>query len=152
MSLFSFRKRNHLLEEAARVQTFLDQFGPPTNGERRIARIGDNGEHMYVRNFPLPDGFEPDYIDLMVLLDDYPARPPIGLYVLHKQNAALIRQLSGRFNAFQDSAYHSAPAIRDFTWICYHYANNSWRFREGNPAQGDNTAKFLAGFFAELSK
>ena len=89
---------------------------------------------------------------LHVLLDDFPARPPIGIYVLHRQNAALIEQLSGRFNAFRDKAYHDAPPIRNFTWICYSYADNAWRYREDNPARGDNTAKFLAGFFAELSK
>lgn len=152
MNMISYRKRSLLQAEAARVQNVLDGFDPPANGERRIARIGENGEHMIVRNFPLPDGFRPDYIDLLVLLDDFPARPPIGIYVLHRQNAALIEQLSGRFNAFRDKAYHDAPSIRNFTWICYSYADNAWRYREDNPARGDNTAKFLAGFFAELSK
>lgn len=84
MSMISFRKRNKLLEEASRVHILPDGFGSPENGERRIARIGDSGEHMIVRNFPLPDGYRPDYIDLLILLDDFPARPPIGIYVLHK--------------------------------------------------------------------
>jgi len=152
MNMISFRKRNKLLEEASRVQIYLDGFGSPENDERRIARIGDSGEHMIVRNFPLPDRYRPDYIDLLILLDDFPARPPIGIYVLHKQNAALIEQLSSRFNAYRDKAFHSAPAIRNFTWICYSYADNAWRYRDDAPERGDNTAKFLAGFFAELSK
>lgn len=153
MNAISFRKHNLLQAEATRVQRFLDRFDPPENGEKRIAYIGKSGEYMVVCNFPLPDGFRPDYIDLLVLLDDFPARPPIGIYVLHKgRNAALIEQLSGRFNAFRNKAYHDAPSIPDYTWICYSYAHNVWRYRADNPERGDNTAKFLAGFFAELSQ
>jgi len=150
MKTISTRKYNLLVAEARRIQEFLEGFEPSINGERRIAQMGKGAEHIYVRNFPLPDGYSPDYIDLMLLLDDFPARPPIGIYVLHRNNAALISQISMRINAFRDAAYHSAPTIRNYTWICYSYEDNNWRFMANNPAQGDNTVKFLAGFFAEL--
>ncbi|SDI84549.1 hypothetical protein [Propionivibrio dicarboxylicus] len=150
--MVSHRKFGLLQQEATFVQRFLDDFEEPTNGQQRVAKVGENGELIYVRNFPLPDGFEPDYIDLLVLLDDFPARPPIGVYVLHRQNGALIEQISNRFNAFRERAFHNATPIPNFTWICYHYENNSWRYHPEDPARGDNTAKFLAGFFAEMSR
>lgn len=105
-----------------------------------------------MRNFPLPDGYRPDYIDVLLITDDYPARPPIGLYVLNKRNEALIRQIRDRFNAFHNEAFHDAPAIPGYTWICYHYSGNSWRYRTDNPTRGDNVRKFIASFFAELNK
>lgn len=150
--VISTRKHCQLQAEVDRVQSFLDGFESTTTGNCRTVRIGKTGEFLIIRNFPLPDGFSPDYIDILVMTDSFPAIPPIGIYVLHKENAVLINQLSARFNAFRDRAFHDATAIPGYTWVCYHYANNSWRYRLDNPSRGDNIAKFLSGFFAELSK
>ena len=148
----SSRKQSLLHNEVARIQHFLDGFESTANGHRRTVTLGNTAEFLIIRNFPLPDGFTPDYVDMLVMTDSFPATPPIGIFVLNKSNAPLINQLSGRFNAFRDRAFHDAPAIPGYTWICYHYANNSWRYRAENPNRGDNIAKFLGGFFAELSK
>jgi hypothetical protein len=148
----SSRKQSLLHNEVARIQHFLDGFESTTNGNRRTVRLGKSAEFLIIRNFPLPDCFYPDYIDILVLTESFPAIPPIGIYVLNNENAALINQLSAKFNAFRDRAAHDAPAIQGYTWICYHYANNSWRYRLDNPSRGDNIAKFLGGFFSELSK
>lgn len=137
--------------EIANLQHYLDGFESPANGERRSAQCNQTGEYIAVRNFPLPDAYRPDYIDLLVVTDSFPATPPIGLYVLHRHNEALIGQLQRRFNAFRDQAYHEAPAIRGYTWICYHYSGNAWRYRADQPARGDNVRKFLASWFAELN-
>ncbi|EMK3316324.1 hypothetical protein D8T63_15920 [Vibrio vulnificus] len=147
----SSRKQSQLQGEIARIQNFLDGFESTTNGNR-TARLGISGEFVVIKNFPLPDGFSPDFIDMLVITDSFPAIPPIGIYVLNNENEALINQLSSKFNAFRDRAFHDAPAIPGYTWVCYHYANNSWRYRPDNPCRGDNIAKFLSGFFAELSK
>lgn len=152
MNAASSRKLDLLRWEAANLQRYLDGFEPAANCEARIVGIGNGAEYLFARNFPMPDSYQPDYIDLLVIVDDFPAKPPIGIYVLNRQNAALIGQLAGRFNAFPDKAYYSAPAIRNYTWICYHYDDNAWRYRADNPARGDNIAKFLAGFYAESMK
>jgi hypothetical protein len=73
------------------------------------------------------------------------ARPPIGLYLLNKHVAA-VRQMEARFNAFRDNAYHGAQSIPGYTWICFHFHNNAWRYRADAPAEGDNLRKFLAAF------
>ncbi len=153
MSLFraSFRKIDKLRKEVRLIQAYLNAFEFPANGERRTATISQSGECILVRNFPLPDRYRPDYIDLLLITDDYPARPPIGLYMLNKRNGALIRQIEGRFNAFRNQAHHNAPPIQGYTWICYTYAGNSWHYREENLARGDNVRKYLASFFAELN-
>ncbi|MBE4575342.1 hypothetical protein BOO36_16160 [Vibrio navarrensis] len=147
----SSRKQSLLHNEVARIQHFLDGFESTTNGNR-TARLGKSGEFIVIKNFPLPDGFSPDFIDMLVITDSFPAIPPIGIYVLNNENTALIHQLSRKFNAFRDVAYHDAPSIPGYTWVCYHYKNNMWRYRAENPNRGDNIAKFLSGFFAELSK
>lgn len=138
--------------EVANIQSFLDGFEAPANGERRRALLGSTGEYIAIQNSPLPDGYKPDFIDILLMMPDYPAVPPIGLYVLNKSNAALIAQLQRKFNAFRDNAYHDAEAISGYTWICYHYASNGWKFRGDNPGRGDNIRKFIACFYAELNK
>ncbi|WP_295457052.1 hypothetical protein [uncultured Thiodictyon sp.] len=150
--LGSPRKLAQLRWEVANIQAFLDHFDRPLNGESRTVQLGQTAEFLTVRNFPLPDGYRPDYIDLLVVTDNFPATPPIGLYVLHRNNQALIGQLQRRFNAFADQAFHEAPPIRDYTWICYHYGGNAWRYRADQPARGDNIRKFLASWFAESNQ
>lgn len=145
------RKMAQLRWETANLQDFLNGFDPPANGERRLVQLGQTAEFITVRNFPLPDGYRPDFIDLLVVTEQFPATPPIGLYVLHRNNEALIGQLQRQFNAFRDRAFHDAPAIRSYTWICYHYGGNAWRYRADQPARGDNIRKFLASWFAELN-
>lgn len=138
--------------EVTNIQSYLDGFDMPANGERRRTQLGATGEYIAVQNFPLPDGYQPDFIDMLILTGSYPAVPPIGVYVLNKGNAALMAQMQSKFNAFRDKAFHAAQPIQGYTWICYHYGDNAWRFRGDNPARGDNIRKFIASFFAELNK
>lgn len=146
----SSRRSALLAWEANNVQAFLDEFEEPSNGEARCAEVNGSGEYMTVRNLPLPDRYRPDFIDAMLILDDYPARPPAGIYLLNNYNEGVISQIRGRFNAFRDSAAHDAPPIEGYTWVCYHFRNNAWQFRTQDPARGDNVRKFLAAFLAEL--
>ncbi len=139
-----------LREEVALVQALLDRFERPRDGSRRTALLGDTGEFIVVKHFPLPDRFRPDHVDLLVLVPDFPARPPIGVYCLNRNNESVIAQISSVFNAFRDSAYHDAPPVPGYTWICHHYANNQWRRNPHAPNRGDNVGKFLADFFFKL--
>ena len=153
MTQASVRKIRQLKGEVTRIKQYLDSFEPAVNGRARTVQLGSTAEFLIIRNFPLPDGYRPDYIDMLVMTDAFPAIPPIGIYVLNSDdNASLIKQLSHEYSAFENEALHDAPAIRGYTWICYHYTNNTWRYQGQNPTRGDNISKFLAGFFAELSK
>lgn len=138
--------------EVANVQAFLDRFEPPATGERRIAALGDTGEYIVIKGFPLPDRFRPDYIDLLLVVEHYPAVPPIGVYCLNRSNGRVIEQIEAVFNAFRDRAFHDAPSIPRYTWICHHYANNQWRHVPHAPKRGDNIAKFLSDFFFKLAE
>jgi hypothetical protein len=104
---------------------------------------------VVVANFPLPDGFAPDYIDLLLMVPDYPARPPIGIYLLERDNRALIEQLRRIFNVMQSAAY-SAPSVEGYVWICVHYQGNAWRHEPRHVAAGDNLRKFLIHFYNRL--
>jgi len=106
---------------------------------------------VIVTNFPLPDRYRPDYVDLLLIVDQYPASAPVGIYLMQRNNTTTIKQISAKFNTFQDAAYHGAQAIPGYSWICWHYGSGSnWRFRADAPMHGDNLRKFLATFFAEL--
>ena len=136
--------------EIGNIDQFLSEFSSTISGETRAAELNATGEFIRIFNMPLPDDYQPDHCDLVLIVDDFPARPPSGLYLLNK-DAALVRQLQTRFNAFRDQAFHGAPAIPGYTWICFHFQHDAWRYRADAPAQGDNLRKFLAAFFAELA-
>ena len=138
--------------EVRAIEAYLGEFDPPTSGGRRRARPSRSGEIILIANFPLPDGFEPDQIDLFVGVSQYPQWPPIGLYVMNQGNDALIAQLRDRFSAYQDSAGNSADPVPGYTWLCYSYAGNQWRYCAQHPSRGDNVRKFLATFFALCAK
>lgn len=144
--------RLDLLEaDVTGIQAFLDEFDPPANGETRFAEINDSGELVIVTNFPLPDdgGFRPDYIDLLLLVDRYPARPPIGIYVLERNNQPLIAQLRRLFSVM-GQAVHDAETVAGYQWICVHYEGNNWRYHPRDLAHGDNLRKFLIHFYNRL--
>jgi hypothetical protein len=145
----SSRTLAQLNYEISNINRYLAEFGVTARGETRAAELNATGEFIRVFNMPLPDGYRPDHCDLVLIVDDFPARPPIGLYLLNKDKA-LVSQMEAQFNAFRDVGFHGAPSIPGYTWICFHF-QNGWRYRADNPAQGDNLAKFLGAFFAELA-
>jgi len=135
--------------EVANLQDWLDGFYAGAGGRPRRTWLGRTGEYIVIEALPLPDGYAPDEIDALLLVDNFPSLPPIGVYVLNRGNEALVAQLRHRFNAFPNRAFHDAPSIDGYTWICYAYANNAWRYNAATPNKGDNLRKLLASFFAE---
>jgi hypothetical protein len=128
------------------IQAFLDEFPDPANGEWREAAINQTGELVLVRNFPLPDGFAPDYVDLLLMVPDYPRTPPIGIYLMEKNNRALIGQLKRIFNVMNWAA-HDAPTVEGYAWICVIYQGLAWKYNARDPARGDNLRKHLIHFY-----
>jgi len=139
LALLDWEKRN--------VQAWLDSFEPPRKGRRR-ARLHSSGQLLFVEAFPLPDRYRPDEVDIVLAVDKFPSVPPIGLYALNTERQ-MVSQLSGHFRAFADKAFHEAQAIPGYTWICFHYANNRWKYDAKNPAKHDNICKFLNTFYAQ---
>lgn len=146
----STRLQELLRWEIDNLQNWLDGFYPGASGRTRRAWLGRTGEYVVVEALPLPDAYAPDEIDVLLLVDNFPSLPPIGLYALNKGNDALIAQMRRRMNAFENQGYHSAASIPGYTWICYAYASNRWRYNAAAPNRGDNLRKFLASFYAEL--
>ena len=149
------RKRSALLQwEVDNLQrSFLDSFEAPKNGGKREAILSSTEEFIVVRNLPLPDVCEPDYVDVLIVVDNYPGVPPIGLYLLNTSvNEDVVRDLAASFNVFDGRAFHEAQSLEGYTWVCYHYARNQWRFSANAPHKGDNISKFLSSFFAACEK
>lgn len=128
------------------VAAFLNEFAPPSNGELRTVEANPTGDLVWIRNFPLPDRYDPDHVDVVVLMHRYPDAPPIGLYLLENNNAETIKQLRQKFNVFQ-TGLHSAPTVAGYRWICFVYAGNAWRYNRRHVGSGDNLRKFLINFF-----
>ena len=142
-------KTRHLQDDVALIQRFLNQFGRAQNGEWPVADINATGDLVIVQNMPLPDGFKPDYIDVLLIVDKYPAMPPIGIYLLERNNAALISQLSRIFNVM-NQGFHGAVTVPGYRWICFHYQGGMWKFNHRRVSAGDNLCKFLTSFYNHL--
>lgn len=150
MTNVSNRIANLLQFEVTYLQDWLTSFSDSASGKARRAWLGATGEYMVIEGLPLPDGYAPDEIDAMVLLDNFPSVAPIGLYVLNKGNERLVMQLRNRMNAFRNTAFHGAPSIPGYTWLCYVYQDNQWHYNAAAPNKGDCVRKFIASFFAVL--
>ncbi|MCB1878200.1 MAG: hypothetical protein KDH88_19670 [Chromatiales bacterium] len=146
-------KQALLNADAANLQRMLTvEFDPPTNGERRQVSVHPGGEYLVVRNFPLPNQYRPDHIDLLLVTTGYPGRPPVGMHVKKNGNSALIGQLERLFgHTFGSAAISDAEQIDGWAWICYHYQGNTWQYNARNLRSGDNIWKFLDSFYNELS-
>lgn len=135
--------------EVDEVALFLQRFN--TRVAPRVG-LGPSGNSLWVQNFPLPDWMRPDHVDLALVLDNFPYDPPKGLYLLTTATErALVAGLQRRFNVFQDMAVHGAPPIQGYEWVCFGFLDG-WRYNIRAPHKGDNTAKMLAAFFAELQQ
>lgn len=117
------------------------------------ALLDSSGEFIRVLGMPLPAGYSPSHCDLVLIVSDFPASPPIGLYLLNsdRRQVEKIKALFGRVHVFRNEGLAGAPSIPGYTWICYHYQSNRWCYRAEAPAKGDNLRKFLQGFYAELA-
>lgn len=107
------RQLQLLERDLAGIRSFLADFDRPANGEARSVEINRTGELVIIRNMPLPDGFDPDYVDVLIMVPDYPSRPPIGIYLLERNNREVIDQLRQIFNVLQN-AVHDAPSVSGY--------------------------------------
>ena len=138
-------------QDLAGVSDFLEGFEPAANGEERVVESNATGDLVYVQNFPLPDGFAPDFVDVLMLTHRYPDAPPIGLYLLEQNNREVIDQLSNKFNLLR-RAVHDAATVEGYRWICFVYSDNGWKFDRRHVAHGDNLRKFLINFHHQCAR
>lgn len=138
-----------LRAEVAQVARFLAGF--QTSATPRVG-LGASGETLWIRNFPLPAWAQPDHVHLALVMQHFPVEPPKGLYLLSSDtHRTLVAALQRRFNVFQDTAFHGAPAVPGYEWLCFGFLNG-WRYNVKAPHRGDNTAKMLAEFWRALEE
>jgi hypothetical protein len=148
----SARELSLLREDCMALQKSLDtRFDRPTNGEKRVVGLDPSGEYVAVQNFPLPDQYQPDYLDILLVTTHYPNFPPVGIHLLKRNNENTVTQLHRYFqHTYEDTPISKAEEIPGYIWVCYHYDNHRWRYNANNIAQGDNMTKFLDNFFTAL--
>lgn len=148
----AYDKSTLLALEVYLIESDINQFTNPQNLQR-VAWAGDSGNYIRVQNFPLPNGFKPDSIDLIVVTSDYPSFPPVGLHIAKTDsNDRIIKQIEKAMQGhiYDGAAIDPAEEISGYHWVCYHFRNHQWQFAINNPTQGDNISKFLKNFFALL--
>ena len=144
------RTRNELLNwERNNIQTWLNAFDCAKPAR---VRIEPSGETISVQNFPLPDLYRPDHIDIALIVAGFPSDPPKGLYLLRRpDNAAIINRLTKHFNVFHEMGFHGAPSITGFEWLCIGHLHG-WHYKVSTPNKGDNIQKMLAEFWRLLQE
>ena len=114
--------------------------------------LGPNKQTLYIKNFPLPDGYNPNCLDIVLDVSNFPVDPPKGIYLLtNATSRPLVDHLKRSFNIFQNSAAHSARPVQGYEWICVGYING-WRFNPNNPPKGDNILKMLQSWWRILDE
>jgi hypothetical protein len=133
--------------EEANINAYLATFGRhPTI--RRRAILDESHEFIRVLGFPLPGAYRTLSADMVLIVADFPANPPYGLYLLNSAKAQ-VDQIEALFHGHV-ARRRTPEKIPGYTWICYYYEARRWIYRPEAPAEGDNLAKFLHSFAAEL--
>lgn len=140
-----------LARETALVNWWLSGFEPCPMGSRE-AFLNDTGDFIGIRNFPLPDAYQPDQIHLCIYVSQYPTVPPIGLYLATGgANRRLIEQIKSKVNVFSNNAFHGAEKpLPGFEWVCL--VAEGWRVNHANMRKGQNIQKYLGHFYALLGE
>lgn len=140
-----------LLQETALLNWWLSGFEPCPAGPRS-AFLNDTHDFVGVANFPLPDGYRPDFLHLAIYVSRYPAVPPIGLYLANKDgNQQLIQQIRKRINVFNTQAFHGAEnPLPGYEWVCL--LSENWHVDYDDVRKGQNLQKYLSYFYALLAE
>lgn len=159
----SFLKKDLILIK----KYFLNEFSGVKSRGIRVG--GDKGiDWVLFKKFPLPDTFtdkkgkvykyKPDYEDILFVLSEYPKIPPFGVHIRSKSpNKNLIKKALGHtFNSIPYSGERYEKISDDlsekgWSWICFHYANDTWNFNTNNIRKGDNLFTYIESLFAFLS-
>lgn len=126
--------RERLLDQE--LELIATRFLGTFPGRRRSLELDDNT--LLIRAFPLPDDYNPDYIDLWITISGYPNVPPPSINI--PSNSPQHQQLDK----------HLGGHVFDSGWICYSY-NHSWKLNPNNLLAGDCLFKFVENIFAALS-
>lgn len=141
-----------LLErEVALINWWLSGFEKCPAGPR-TAFANDTADFIGIANFPLPDGYVPDYIHLALYVSEYPSVAPIGIYLASKGSGGrVVAQIRSKLNVFQGKAFHGAERpLEGYEWVCL--IAEDWRVNMADIRKGQNLQKYLSYFNAVLAQ
>ena len=136
-----------MAKEVQLVQRWLQRFAASAAGPRGVQFI-PGANLLIVRHFPLPDHCRPDYIDLLIDLNNYPSVAPIGLYLQDApQYTRMIDQIAAKAHIFNSAPHEGAEQpIPGYRWVCLVCEN--WQINYADIRLGQTLAKFLGTFYA----
>jgi len=152
---FNTRKK-YIDMEIPHINNFLLDFNFIDPNIRPEIIIDDNYNWFGIRNFPLPDDFLPDYIDIAVITGKYPVGGLTGFYINSESlNKSKIKEKIGNCYGFSKEVNNQADNVFElpgWSWIDFrHYENILQRnFTTANITQSDNLANFVKAVYASL--
>jgi hypothetical protein len=146
--------RDRLLDQEFELiaSRFLCEFP----GRERSLELDDNT--LLIRAFPLPDDYNPDHIDLLLVISGYPEVPPAGIHIPSQSplRQQIDKHLGGHVHGRgslpeSDLGYVEGLTNYGRDWLCYSYHNRSWKLNPNTLLAGDCLYKFIENVFAALS-
>lgn len=151
--------RERLLDsEFDLITRFLSEFP----GRKRSVEMDDN--HLLIRNFPLPDSYTLDHVDLLFLISAYYAAPPAGIHIPHNSpnREQIAKHLGGHLMSTTPSFVldHTPERNREqvkkladlgWDWVCFHFKGWEWRLNPQNLLAGDCLYKLIENVFVALA-
>jgi len=100
-----------------------------------------NREVLQIIQYPLPAGWDKDFIDLRIIIPQgYPITPPDNFYV--KPN---LRTSAGNLpNNYQDDG--TGQGMPSWSWFSFHMSDDSGQatwFPTNDPSKGDNLVSYI---------
>jgi len=144
-------RKEYIHLELPHISDFLDKFQFNEEGIESIIRIDKDYTKMGIKNFPLPDDYDPDYEDIAIIIAEYPNLPPTGIYVkdISPNLSKMEKNMGGHHESYKNFSFvYDVPG---WTWICFHYENHEWNFNLNDFRSGDNLTKFIKAVYANLS-
>jgi hypothetical protein len=134
-----------MAHEVAMLQGWLNRF--PSPGRPRIAGYEPKAKLLTVANFPLPDHCQPDYIDLLINVRNYPSVAPTGIYLRDAPGyTAMLDSIANKIHAMRTGFHGAEQPIPGYRWVCL--ISESWPVNYQNLHRGQTLQKFLATFYA----
>ena len=144
-------RKKYLAMEIPHINNFLLDFRFSNPAIKPEIVIDDNYKWIGIKNFPLPDEYSPDYMDIAIVIVDYPVHGPTGFYI--NSTSENISKVMLSMQHTSAPPFLSSPQIElpGWSWVGFqHYERQQWYFNHSDLMQGDNLANYVKAVYENL--
>jgi len=150
-------RKKYLNMEIPHINNWLLGFRFKDPNIRPEIVIEDNYNWVAIKKFPLPNDYNRDYEDIIIVTASYPDFGPVGIHISDSSpNKTKIMSKMGGGHVYNRETYTNYEKPYDlgpgYTWVCFHYDGwDKWNFNKYDFMQGDNLTKYIKNVFANMS-